>query len=73
MAKLRSYAAGPRWAGLTEFLHKAAYECDVELTILYSEKGWLRHTISYTVEGKDENIEKFRYCLRSTQARYNSD
>jgi len=54
----RSYIEGPRWAGLSTFLRNEAYRLNLELT-LDIEKGWIRETVRFEVNGPTEKIKLF--------------
>jgi hypothetical protein len=65
----REIITGPRWAGASTFIKDAAFGYGLKLTIDI-EKGWLRETIRFEVEGEDGRVEKFKRDLRSAMEDY---
>jgi hypothetical protein len=53
MATFKTYIAGPRWAGLKKFLYDLATMTNVELTILDQDKGWVRETVYFKIDGEE--------------------
>lgn len=70
-AKVKGYVQGLRWSGINEFLFDVSGVYHVDLTILKEDKGILRTTIYYQVEGEEQAVQRFRAALRKTMEEYN--
>ena len=63
MATYRDIITGPRWAGISTFIKDAAFGYGLKLN-LDVDKGWLRETNRFEVDGEDGAVAKFRRDLR---------
>lgn len=69
MSIYREIVTGPRWAGASTFIKDAAFGYGLKLTIEI-DKGWLRETIRFEVEGEDGRVEKFKRDLHEAMEDY---
>jgi hypothetical protein len=69
MSIYREIVTGPRWAGASTFIKDAAFGYGLKLTIEI-DKGWLRETIRFEVEGDDSKVDKFKRDLHEAMEDY---
>ena len=69
--KIKSYIEGLKLANLTKFLMSSAWEIGLEITILERDKGFIRETIYFELEGTEEKLKIFNKVLKSMVAEYN--
>lgn len=69
MSTYREIVTGPRWAGASTFIKDAAFGYGLKLTIDI-DKGWLRETIRFEVEGEDSRVENFKRDLHAAMEDY---
>ncbi len=62
MAKVSSYASGPRWMGLGPYLVASANLFDLYLKIT-SESGLITRTYYFTIEGDEDNINAWKEAI----------
>ena len=72
-AKVKAYVQGLRWAGIKELLFELSTAYHVDLKILDEDKGLLRTTIFYQIEGEEQDVRKFREELRKAMEEYNKE
>lgn len=70
---LKSYVQGPKWAGAKELLFALSIRYHVELTILDHDKGWIRETIYFKIDGFESDINTFMAHLNASLEEYNRD
>lgn len=70
-ASFRGWIEGPRWAGIADFLQKAALELDVDIDVREGS-GLLRRTVYFTVEGPKAKVELFKRVVATSVAEYQS-
>lgn len=68
-----TYVEGPKWAGLKQFLYSLGSYCNVDITIVSEDKGWLTTAIYYKGRGTWENLKKFSQMLKISMDQYNAD
>jgi len=69
MSIYREIVTGPRWAGASTFIKDAAFGYGLKLTIEI-DKGWIRETIRFQVEGDDGKVERFKRDLHEAMEDY---
>ena len=60
MATVKSYLSALKWAGAKEFLFDLAVSNHLQFKVLDHDKGLLRETIYYEVEGKESDLKRFK-------------
>lgn len=63
MKKWESYMSGPKWAGISQALFDIAQKCSLTFRITHQDKGWIRETVFFEVEGTDDKILLFQQWL----------
>ena len=66
-----AYISGPRWAGVVPWLYALSYKLEVKLTIDHQDKGWIRETVAFTINGTEKNVKTFRAAYNATARAYN--
>jgi len=69
----KSYISGLKWWGLKKALFQAANYFDLIIRFTDIDKGWIRETIFFEVEGDKENIEQFEKALQKEIDEFNKD
>lgn len=59
--KYKSYLAGTKWSGLKEYLFDVCDRYNLTYHILDEDKGLIRLTIYFELDGESEDIQK---CLQ---------
>jgi len=62
MAKYRDMIEAPRWAGGSRLVRDLAWGYDLKLDIQI-DKGWIRETVRFAVEGDDQKVINFKKDL----------
>lgn len=62
---------GPRWAKFSDFLKDLAWDLDLVIEIEI-DKGIIRESGRYVVEGDEESIKKFRRMISSAIEAYHN-
>lgn len=62
MATYRDMIEAPRWAGAQKLVRDLAWGYELKLEI-QADKGWLRETVRFSVEGDDRKVDKFKRDL----------
>lgn len=62
--KYKGYIEGPRWAGIADGLKKAAYGLGLDIST-ETEKGFLRETVYYTIEGEENKVNRLIRAIKS--------
>ena len=52
------YLSGTRFNGIKEFIFEVARRCNISYKITDSDKGFIRETVFFEIEGESSNIEK---------------
>jgi hypothetical protein len=71
--KVKSYIQGPRWSGIKEFVFEGATAYGLTYKTLEEDKGLLKTTIYYEVEGDEASIMLFMEELQRSIKNHNSD
>lgn len=69
MSTFRDLIEGPRWAGISGFIKDTAFLFGLKLNIDV-DKGWLRETVRFEVEGGENAVAKFKTTLYDAMADY---
>lgn len=67
----KSYFSAPRWSNVKKGLWGLANECGLDFKVIGHDKGWIRETIYFEVEGDDKSVEEFAECLNAAVKRHN--
>ena len=62
--KWKSYISGLKWTGLKPLLFEISCKTKVNFKIIDRDRGFLRETIYFEIEGSEENIRKFNDYLK---------
>ena len=57
-AIVRSWVEAPKFANVPTFLKNLAWQLGINIEIEV-EKGWLRETVRFKVEGEETKVKKF--------------
>jgi len=71
VGKIRSWVEAPKWANVSNFIKNLAWELGLECTVEV-DKGWIRETVRYVVEGEEAKLRTFKDKLLSTARAYNN-
>ena len=71
--RVRNSISGLRWAGFHEFLLECATIHNVKYRTLERDKGLLRETIYFEVEGKPSDIRAFGRTIDHSIQKYNKE
>lgn len=71
IGRITSYAEVPRWAGFPTFIKNLAWKLGLDCTVEV-DKGILRETVRFKVEGYGYKLEKFAKILQDSMDEYNS-
>lgn len=52
------YLSGTRFNGIKEFIFEVARRCNISYKITDADKGFIRETVFFEIEGESSNIEK---------------
>lgn len=69
--KNRECVSGPRWAGVKQYILTVPMMFNLEVKIIDEDKGFIRTTITFEVEGEAKDIKKFYTQMKSDFKRYN--
>ncbi len=69
MATFRYIIEAPRWAGLQTLVRDLAWGYGLKLD-LQADKGWIRETVRFMVEGDDRKVANFRRDLYASLEDY---
>jgi hypothetical protein len=69
MATFREILEGPRWAGLQKLVSDLAWGYNFKLD-LQADKGWVRETVRFSVEGNDQKVAAFKSGLYASLEDY---
>lgn len=72
MPVYRSYIQGPRWAGLPTFIKNAAFMNSLSVQIDI-DKGFLRETVRFEIEGPIDRINAFKAAIQAAIQDYQED
>lgn len=67
----QSYLKGPRWAVGASTIYDLAYESGCSVASVQEHKGWLRQTVTFTLEGEPERLEIAKRALALAVQNYN--
>lgn len=70
-ATWREIIVGPRWARFSSFLKDECFARGLKLTVLEQDKGWIRETVRFEVEGDGEKIEALKREVYTAVDDYN--
>ena len=69
---LKSYVEGPRWAGFPKFLKDACFMYDLKIVQMDIDKGFIRETVRYKVEGTESNLMRLKKAIEISIEEYNT-
>lgn len=59
----KDYVSAPRWINIVSVLRRAALNWDVDFQVTAEDKGLLRTTIFFTVEGPFDQVVDYRNAM----------
>lgn len=65
--KYRGYLSGLKWIGITPFLWSVANKTKIDLKITDREKGLLRETVYFELEGDKYNLNLAKKMIEDVQ------
>jgi len=71
MGKIRSCIQGLKCANFEKLLFELAVRNNLEFKVTDRDKGWLRETIYFEVNGKESGLRKFKTQLENVIMKYN--
>lgn len=69
--KYTSYISAPRWSNVKRGLYALAHEFCLDFNITDHDKGWIRETIYFEVEGEEKDVEEFEKYLNTIVKQHN--
>jgi hypothetical protein len=69
MATFREIVEAPRWAGFQTLVKDLAWGYGLKLD-LQADKGWIRETVRFSVEGEDSKVASFKRDLYASLEDY---
>lgn len=69
---LKSYVEGPKWAAFPKFLKDAFFMYDLKVVYMDIDKGWIRETVRFKVEGTESNLLKLQKAIEIGVKEYNT-
>lgn len=70
MAIWRDHINGPRWANLPTAIKNACWELGLNVKIEI-DKGWIRETVRFSIEGSKDELEALREAFARGVSEYN--
>lgn len=69
---LKSSVEGPRWAAFPKFLRDACFAYDLKILHMEVDKGWVRETVRFKVEGSESNLNRLKIAIERGIEEYNT-
>lgn len=66
---VRSWIEAPKFANVPTFLKNLAWQLGLDIEIEV-DKGWLRETVRFKVEGEEDKLRKFKVVLDESLQEY---
>jgi len=69
---LSNCVEGPRWAAFPKFLRDACFMYDLNIIQMDIDKGWVRETVRFKVEGTESNLRRLQKAIEIGVEEYNA-
>ena len=62
--KVKSWMAGLKIHNIPRFLKSVAWDLGLEIKIIERDKGFIRETVYFELEGKSEDLDNFNLIVK---------
>jgi hypothetical protein len=66
---VRSWVEAPKFANVPTFLKNLAWQLGLNIEIEV-DKGWLRETVRFKIEGEEAKVKKFTFVFNQAAEEY---